>query len=47
VPENTALGVSLTEAGSVALLAAVFARNFPEALAGAVSMRETIDPALR
>lgn len=40
VPENTALGVSLTATGSVALLAAVFASNFPEALAGAVSMRE-------
>jgi len=35
VPENTALGVSLTTAGSVALLVAVFANNFPEALAGA------------
>lgn len=40
VPENTALGVSLNAAGSVALLAAVFASNFPEALAGAVSMRQ-------
>ena len=40
VPENTALGVSLTTAGSVALLAAVFASNFPEALAGAASMRQ-------
>lgn len=40
VPENTALGVSLTAAGSVALLMAVFASNFPEALSGAVSMRE-------
>jgi len=39
VPENTALGVSLNAAGSVALLVAVFASNFPEALAGAVSMR--------
>jgi zinc transporter, ZIP family len=40
IPENTALGVSLTEAGSVALLVAVFASNFPEALAGAISMRD-------
>lgn len=40
VPENTALGVSLVEGGSVALLAAVFASNFPEALAGAAKMRE-------
>jgi ZIP family zinc transporter len=40
VPENTALGVSLTEAGSIALLAAIFRQQLPEALAGAVSMRE-------
>jgi len=40
IPENTALGVSLTGAGSVALLVAVFASNFPEALAGAISMRD-------
>lgn len=40
VPENTALGVSLNSAGSVALLVAVFASNFPEALAGAVTMRD-------
>lgn len=40
VPENTALGVSLTTTGSVALLVAVFASNFPEALAGAMRMRE-------
>lgn len=40
IPENTALGVSLTEAGSVALLVAVFASNFPEALAGAISMQD-------
>lgn len=40
VPENTALGVSLTATGSVALLVAVFASNFPEAVAGAVSMCE-------
>ena len=40
IPENTALGVSLTDAGSIALLVAVFASNFPEALAGAISMRD-------
>ncbi len=40
VPENTALGVSLVDGGSLALLVAVFASNFPEALAGAASMRE-------
>lgn len=40
VPENTALGVSLVGGGSVALLVAVFASNFPEALAGAAKMRE-------
>lgn len=47
VPENTALGVSLQvgagtgiTAGSVALLFAIFASNFPEALVGAVAMRD-------
>lgn len=46
VPENTALGVSLlataevgVSAGSVALLFAIFASNFPEALVGAIAMR--------
>ncbi|HWD45444.1 MAG TPA: zinc permease [Actinomycetota bacterium] len=44
VPENLALGVSLAgeEAvggGSLALLVAIFASNFPEALVGAVAMR--------
>jgi len=46
VPENTALGVSLIAsadlgitAGSLALLFAIFASNFPEALVGAMSMR--------
>ncbi len=46
VPENTALGVSLqvgadgaVTAGSLALLFAIFASNFPEALVGAVAMR--------
>lgn len=41
IPENTALGVSLSAGtGSVALLVAVFVSNFPEALAGAVSMKD-------
>ncbi len=41
VPENSALGVTLAGGGgSLALLVAVFVSNFPEALAGAVSMRE-------
>lgn len=38
IPENTAFGVSLNDSGSVALLVAVFASNFPEALAGARRM---------
>lgn len=41
VPENTALGVSLTEAGGIVLLVAVAIGNTPEAIAGAVKMRET------
>ena len=40
VPENTALGVTLSSGGSLALLVAVFVSNFPEALSGAASMRE-------
>ena len=40
VPENVALGVSITEGtGGLALLAAIFVSNFPEALVGAASMR--------
>lgn len=42
VPENAALGVSVAAGeagGSVALLVAIFASNFPESLAGAVAMR--------
>jgi ZIP family zinc transporter len=40
VPENIALGVSLGEGtGGLALLAAIFVSNFPEALVGASSMR--------
>ena len=41
VPENLALGISLTEGtGGIALLAAIFVSNLPEALVGAASMRE-------
>lgn len=41
VPENMALGVSLLHRSSVlTLLAAIFASNFPEALSGAVGMKE-------
>lgn len=40
VPENLALGVTLSEEGSYALLAAIVASNFPEALGGAASIRE-------
>ncbi|WP_141014257.1 ZIP family metal transporter [Nocardioides sambongensis] len=39
VPENIALGVSLTEGGLV-LLVAIAVGNMPEAVAGAASMRE-------
>jgi ZIP family zinc transporter len=40
VPENLALGVSLIEGASISLLVAIFFSNFPEALVGAVAMRE-------
>jgi len=39
VPENLALGVSLVEGPSLALLVAIFFSNLPEALVGAVAMR--------
>ncbi|WP_315097698.1 zinc permease [uncultured Cellulomonas sp.] len=40
VPENLALGISLTEGtGGLALLAAIFVSNFPESLVGSASMR--------
>lgn len=42
VPENLALGVSLIQGGgSLTLLAAIFASNFPEALGGAAGMRQS------
>jgi ZIP family zinc transporter len=41
IPENMALGVSLLGGpGSLALLVAIFASNLPEALGGAVGMRD-------
>lgn len=40
VPENFALGVTLAEEGSYALLVAIIASNFPEALGGAASIVE-------
>ena len=40
-PENLVLGVALGEgSGGIALLAAIFVANFPEALVGSASMRE-------
>jgi zinc transporter, ZIP family len=50
VPENLALGVSLAAeggggGGTLALLVAIFASNFPEALVGAVAMRSQGRPA--
>lgn len=40
VPENLAMGVSLIEGSSLALLVAIFVSNFPEALVGAEKMKE-------
>lgn len=40
VPENLALGVSLAGGASLTLLVAIFASNLPEALVGAVAMRQ-------
>jgi ZIP family zinc transporter len=39
VPENTALGVSLTETGGVVLLVAIAVGNLPEAISGSAQMR--------
>lgn len=39
IPENTALGVTLTAGGGLVLLVAVAVGNVPEAVAGAASMR--------
>ncbi|MFC9896832.1 ZIP family metal transporter [Nocardia sp. NPDC127579] len=43
VPENTALGVSLTSGGGLVLLVAVAVGNFPEAIGGAALMRDKHD----
>ncbi|WP_194816249.1 ZIP family metal transporter [Nocardia sp. XZ_19_385] len=40
VPENTALGVSLTSGGGLVLLVAVAVGNVPEAISGATLMRD-------
>ena len=47
VPENLALGVSLVDGASLALLVAIFFSNLPEALVGAVAMRSGGLPARR
>jgi ZIP family zinc transporter len=47
VPENLALGVTLAQQGSLALLAAIFFSNLAESLGGTADMREGGDPALR
>lgn len=39
LPENLALGISLTTEGSLVLLAAIFVSNLPEALVGSIAMR--------
>jgi ZIP family zinc transporter len=41
VPENFALGVGLAEGGSLALLVAIAASNFPEAFGGAAAIRSS------
>ncbi|WP_439028782.1 ZIP family metal transporter [Gordonia terrae] len=43
VPENTALGVSLTAGGSLVLVVAIAVGNFPEAVSGASLMRREHD----
>ena len=40
IPENAALGFSLVDEASFVLLLAIFASNLPEALVGAIEMRE-------
>jgi len=41
IPENTALGVSLSEAGGVVLLVAIAVGNTPEAIGSAATMRQS------
>ena len=40
VPENLAMGVVLVDGSGATLLVAIFASNFPEAVAGAIAMRD-------
>jgi zinc transporter, ZIP family len=40
VPENFALGVTIVEGGSLALLASIVTSNLPEAFGGAAEMRQ-------
>src|ERR687893_690254 len=47
VPENLALGVTVAEQGSIALLAAIFFSNLAESLGGAADMREGGDSRAR
>lgn len=41
IPENTALGVSLSETGGIVLLVAIAIGNTPEAIGSAATMRDT------
>jgi zinc transporter, ZIP family len=41
IPENTALGVSLSESGGIVLLVAIAIGNTPEAIGSAATMRDT------
>jgi ZIP family zinc transporter len=43
IPENTALGVTLSEAGGVVLLIAIAIGNTPEAISSTASMRRAMD----
>ncbi|MEO9330068.1 ZIP family metal transporter [Gordonia aurantiaca] len=47
VPENSALGVSLTAGGSVVLVVAIAVGNVPEAVSGASLMRREHDASIR
>jgi ZIP family zinc transporter len=47
VPENLALGVTLAQQGSIALLAAIFFSNLSESLGSSAEMRKGGDPPLR
>ncbi|WP_168703675.1 ZIP family metal transporter [Gordonia paraffinivorans] len=47
VPENTALGVSLSAGGSIVLVVAIAVGNAPEAVSGASLMRREHDASIR